>query len=110
MLNRVYELETAIHRSERQVDSLSEEISEAKSEFRAARVAAVEYSGFRALADKLRGRYSEVSEALSRQERHAEEKLKELQRRQEAEKTRLEDLKAARAALPSPLMQVSMTL
>lgn len=101
MLNRAYELERAIHRSAMQVDSLSEEIAKAKAELRAARVAAVEYSGLRALADKLRGRYAEVSEQLARQERHAEEKLKDLQRRREGEKARLAEWKEARAALPS---------
>ena len=101
MLNRVYELETAIYRAAEQVDSLQEDIAKAKYDLRTARVASAEYSGLRVLIHKLTGKHQETAEELARQKRHAQAALDALQHRLEEETARLSRLKESRSILPA---------
>ena len=75
MLNRVYELETAIFRSSQKESQLKNAVRQAKFDLREAKIAQVEYSGIRPFLDKLSGRYPDKAESLSWEVRKAEAEL-----------------------------------
>ena len=100
MLNRIYELETAIYRSSIREAELKESVKQAKFNLRQATIAQVEYGGIRAFVDKLSGKHADKAEALSREVRKAEAELHSLQRQLEAEKQKLSALQEQRTALP----------
>ena len=101
MLNRVYELETALHRCSLREAELETAVRQAKFDLRTAQQAQAEYSGLRVLLDKLSGKYPEKAETLVRQVRTAEGKLQSLLRQQKAEKQKLSSMQEQRDALPS---------
>ena len=105
MLNRVYELETALHRSALRASELETAVRQAKFDLRAAQQAQAEYSGIRALLDKLSGKHPDKAEALARQVRKEEAKLHALLRQQKAEQRNMSALQEQRASLP-PLEQL----
>ena len=105
MLNRVYELETAIFRSSAKEAELAEALKQAKFGLRQARIAQVEYGGIRAFADKLSGKYADKVELLSRDVRKAEAELSVLESQLEAQRRTLSSLQEQRTSLP-PLPQL----
>ena len=105
MLNRVYELETAIFRSTSRKAELKEAVAQGKYALREAKIAQVEYSGIRAFLDKLSGKYADQAEVLSREVRKAEAQLSALEQQLKAETQKLSALQEQRAALP-PLEQL----
>ena len=100
MLNRVYELETAIHRSTARTAELKEAVAQGEHALREARIAQVEYSGIRAFLDKLSGKYADKAEEFSREVRKAEAQLSALEQQLKAESQKLSALQEQRAALP----------
>ena len=105
MLNRVYELETAIMRSTARKAELKEAVAQAKYALRQANIAQVEYSGIRAFLDKLSGKFADKEESLIRNVRKAEAERSLLEQQLEAESRKLSELLAQRAGLP-PLEQL----
>lgn len=105
MLNRVYELETAIFRSSQRAAELTDAVKQAKFNLRQATIAQVEYGGIRAFLDKLSGKYADKAEDFSREARKAEAELSALERQFAAEQQKLSALKEERSALP-PLEQL----
>ena len=105
MLNRVYELETAIFRSTARTAELKEAVAQGKYALREAKIAQVEYSGIRAFLDKLSGKYTDQAEVFSREVRKAEAQLSTLEQQLKAETQKLSALQEQRAALP-PLEQL----
>ena len=105
MLNRVYELETAIFRSTARKAELKEAVAQGKYALREAKIAQVEYSGIRAFLDKLSGKYADQAEVFSREVRKAEAELSTLEQQLKAETQKLSALQEQRAALP-PLEQL----
>ena len=105
MLNRVYELETAIFRSTARKVELKEAVAQGKYALREAKIAQVEYSGIRAFLDKLSGKYADQAEVLSREVRKAEAQLSALEQQLKAEIQKLSTLQEQRAAFP-PLEQL----
>lgn len=105
MLNRVYELETAIFRSSAKEAELAEALKQAKFGLRQARIAQVEYGGIRAFADKLSCKYADKVELLSRDVRKAEAELSVLEGQLEAQRRTLSSLQEQRTSLP-PLPQL----
>ena len=105
MLNRVYELETAIFRSTSRKAELKEAVAQGKYALREAKIAQVEYSGIRAFLDKLSGKYADQAEVFSREVRKAEAELSTLEQQLKAETHKLSALQEQRAALP-PLEQL----
>ena len=105
MLNRVYELETAIVRSTARKAELKEAVAQGKYSLREARIAQVEYSGIRAFLDKLSGKYADKEEVLSRTVRKAEAELSAAEQQLKDETQKLSALQEQRAALP-PLQQL----
>ena len=105
MLNRVYELETAIFRSIARKAELKEAVAQGKYALREAKIAQVEYSGIRAILDKLSGKYADQAEVFSREVRKAEAQLSALEQQLKAETQKLSTLQEQRAAFP-PLEQL----
>ena len=105
MINRVYELETAIFRSTSRKAELKEAVAQGKYALREAKIAQVEYSGIRAFLDKLSGKYADQAEVFSREVRKAEAELSTLEQQLKAETQKLSALQEQRAALP-PLEQL----
>ena len=105
MLNRVYELETAIMRSTARTAELKEAAAQAKYALREANIAQVEYSGIRVFLDKLSGKFADKEESLARDVRKAETERSLLEQQLEAQSQQLSELLAQRAALP-PLEQL----
>ena len=105
MLNRVYELETAIFRSTARKAELKEAVAQGKYALREAKIAQVEYGGIRAFLDKLSGKYADQAEVFSREVRKAESELSTLEQQLKAETQKLSALQEQRAALP-PLEQL----
>lgn len=105
ILQRVYELETAIHRSTARTAELKEAVAQGEHALREARIALVEYSGIRAFLDKLSGKYADQAEVLSREVRKAEAQLSTLEQQLKAETQKLSALQEQRAAFP-PLEQL----
>lgn len=101
MLKTVYELETALLRSQHRRGELKEAVARARATLREANVSQVEYGGIRALVDKLSGKYQDKAEELSREVRKADAALQALLRQQEAEIAELSSLQEQRALLPS---------
>ena len=105
MLNRVYELETALHRSSLREADLETAVRQAKFDLRTAKQIQAEYGGVRAFLDKLSGKHTDKAESLARQVRKEEAKLHVLLRQQEAERRNMSTLQEQRASLP-PLEQL----
>ena len=105
MLNRVYELETAIFRSSQRAAELTDAVKQAKFNHRQTKIAQVEYGGIRAMMDKLSGKHADKLESLSREVRKAESELSTLEQQLKAETQKLSALQEQRAALP-PLEQL----
>ena len=105
MLQRVYELETAIFRSIARKAELKEAVAQGKYALREAKIAQVEYSGIRAILDKLSGKYADQAEVFSREVRKAEAELSALEQQLKAETQKLSALQEQRASLP-PLEQL----
>ena len=103
MLNRVYELETAIFRSIARKAELKVAVAQGKYALREAKIAQVEYRGIRAFLDKLSGNYADKAEVFSREVRKAE--LSTLEQQLKAETQKLSALQEQRASLP-PLEQL----
>ena len=80
MLNQVYELETALLRTQRNEQELRDAVSKAKYDLRTARQDQIEYgSTFRAFLDRFSGKRAGKEEQLSREVRKAEAELNELE-------------------------------
>ena len=105
MLNRVYELETAILRSTARKAELKGAVAQAKYALREAKTAQVEYSGIRAFLDKLSGKFADKEESLARNLRKAEVELAVLEQHSTEETQKLSTLQEQRAVLP-PLEQL----
>ena len=105
MLNRVYELETAIFRSIARKAELKVAVAQGKYALREAKIAQVEYRGIRAFLDKLSGNYADKAEVFSREVRKAEAQLSALEQQLKAETQKLSALQEQRASLP-PLEQL----
>lgn len=105
MLNRVYELETAIFRSSQRAAELTDAVKQAKFNLRQATIAQVEYGGIRAFLDKLSGKYADKAEDFSREARKAEAELSVLEGQLEAQRRILSTLQEQRTSLP-PLPQL----
>ena len=105
MLQRVYELETAIMRSTARKAELKGAVAQGKYALREAKIAQAEYSGIRAFLDKLSGKYADKEEVLSRTVRKAEAELSAAEQQLKDETQELSALQEQRAALP-PLQQL----
>ena len=101
MLERTYELETALYRGSLRESELADAISRAKFDLRTAKQTQAEYGGIRALFDRFSGRQAEKAEALARDVRKAEAGLYALLRQQEAHHQQMAALQEQRASLPS---------
>lgn len=102
MLKQVYELETALLRSQRAEQELSDEFRRAKADLRTARIAHAEYGGsVRAFLDRFSGKKADKEEAMAREVRKAEAELSALQSRLEAETANLSALREQRSRFPA---------